>query len=49
MSELRGVNVRQQIEDADNWVEGKLKNLLRDGWEGLMLENGGNFKSSTLN
>lgn len=47
MMELKGINVRQQIKDADNWLENK--NIFKYGYEGLMMENSGNFKSATLN
>lgn len=47
MMELKGINVRQQIKDADNWLENK--KIWKYGWEGLKLENAGNFKSPILN
>ncbi len=47
MMELKGINVRQQIKDADNWLENA--NVFKYGWEGLQLENPGNFKSPILN
>ena len=47
MMELKGINVRQQIKDADNWLENK--KVWKYGWEGLKLENAGNFKSDILN
>lgn len=47
MLELKGINVRQQIKDASNWLENT--NVVKYGWEGLQLENAGNFKSPTLN
>jgi hypothetical protein len=47
MSDLKNLDVRQQIKDADKWLENV--NVLRDGMEGLYTENPGNFKSQTLN
>lgn len=47
MADLKNLDVRQQIKDADKWLENI--NILRDGMEGLMIENPGNFKSQTLN
>ena len=47
MSDLKNLDVRQQIKDADKWLENP--NVLRDGMEGLYTENPGNFKSQTLN
>ena len=48
--ELKGVDTRQQIKDADNWIQsGNFAKILSEGWEGLMLENPGNFKSPALN
>lgn len=47
MMELKGIDIRQQIKDADNWLENK--KIWQYGWEGLMLENAGNFKSPILN
>ena len=47
MADLKNLDVRQQIKDADKWLE--KPNILRDGMEGLYTENPGNFKSQTLN
>ena len=47
MMELKGINVRQQIKDADNWLENL--QIWKYGWQGLQLENPGNFKSPALN
>ena len=47
MADLKNQDVRQQIKDADRWLENV--NVLRDGMEGLYTENPGNFKSQTLN
>ena len=47
MADLKNQDVRQQIKDADRWLE--KPNILRDGMEGLYTENPGNFKSQTLN
>ena len=47
MMELKGINTRQQIKDANNWLENV--KVWKYGWEGLQLENPGNFKSATLN
>ena len=47
MADLKNMDVRQQIKDADKWLE--KVNVLRDGMEGLYTENPGNFKSQTLN
>ena len=47
MADLKNHDVRQQIKDADKWLENI--NVLRDGMEGLYTENPGNFKSQTLN
>jgi hypothetical protein len=47
MMELKGINVRQQIKDAENWLENM--KVWKYGWEGLKLENSGNFKSPILN
>ena len=47
MMELKGINVRQQIKDADKYLENM--NVFKYGWEGLLLENNGNFKSPILN
>lgn len=50
IAELKGVNSRQQVKDADNWLQnGNFAKILSEGWEGLMLENPGNFKSPMLN
>jgi hypothetical protein len=43
MADLKNHDVRQQIKDADKWLENI--NVLRDGMEGLYTENPGNFKS----
>ena len=47
MADLKNLDVRQQIKDANKWLESV--NILRDGMEGLYTENPGNFKSQTLN
>jgi hypothetical protein len=47
MADLKNQDVRQQIKDADKWLESL--NVVRDGMEGLYTENPGNFKSQTLN
>lgn len=47
MADLKNLDVRQQIKDSDKWLENR--NILRDGMEGLYIENPGNFKSQTLN
>ena len=47
MADIKNHDVRQQIKDADKWLENV--NILRDGMEGLYTENPGNFKSQTLN
>lgn len=47
MLDLKNLDVRQQIKDADKWLENP--NVLKDGMEGLYTENPGNFKSQTLN
>lgn len=47
MADLKNLDVRQQIKDADKWLENV--NIARDGMEGLYTENPGNFKSQTLN
>lgn len=47
MNDLKNIDVRQQIKDADKWLE--TTHILRDGMEGLYIENPGNFKSQTLN
>ena len=47
MADLKNLDVRQQIKDADKWLENV--NIVRDGMEGLYTENPGNFKSQTLN
>lgn len=47
MADLKNQDVRQQIKDADRWLENV--NVFRDGMEGLYTENPGNFKSQTLN
>lgn len=47
MADLKNLDVRQQIKDADKWLENV--NIFRDGMEGLYTENPGNFKSQTLN
>ena len=47
MSDLKNLDVRQQIKDSDKWLESL--NVFRDGMEGLYTENPGNFKSQTLN
>ena len=47
MADLKNLDVRQQIKDADKWLENI--NIVRDGMEGLYTENPGNFKSQTLN
>ena len=47
MADLKNLDVRQQIKDADKWLESV--NIARDGMEGLYTENPGNFKSQTLN
>lgn len=50
IAELKGVDARQQVKDADNWLQnGNFAKILSEGWEGLMLENPGNFKSPMLN
>lgn len=46
--ELKNVNVRQQVKDADNWLE-SFKGIFTQGAEGLNLENPGNFRSDALN
>ena len=47
MADIKNHDVRQQIKDADKWLENV--NIIRDGMEGLYTENPGNFKSQTLN
>lgn len=47
MMELKGINIKQQIKDADNWLENM--QVWKYGWEGVMMENNGNFKSPILN
>lgn len=47
MADIKNQDVRQQIKDADKWLESV--NVVRDGMEGLYTENPGNFKSQTLN
>ena len=47
MADLKNLDVRQQIKDADRWLENA--NVLKHGMEGLYTENPGNFKSQTLN
>lgn len=47
MSDLKNLDVRQQIKDSGKWLESL--NVFRDGMEGLYTENPGNFKSQTLN
>lgn len=47
MADIKNQDVRQQIKDADKWLQNV--NILRDGMEGLYTENPGNFKSQTLN
>jgi hypothetical protein len=50
IAELRGVDSRQQVKDGDNWIQnGNITKILSEGWEGLNLENPGNFKSPMLN
>ena len=50
IAELRGVDSRQQVKDGDNWIQnGNIAKILSEGWEGLNLENPGNFKSPMLN
>lgn len=47
MSDLKNLDVRQQIKDSHKWLENP--NILKEGMEGLYTENPGNFKSQTLN
>lgn len=47
MSDLKNLDVRQQIQDSAKWLENS--NVLTQGMEGLYTENPGNFKSQTLN
>ena len=47
MADLKNMDVRQQIEDADKWLEHA--KIWKEGMEGLYTENPGNFKSQTLN
>lgn len=47
MADLKNLDVRQQGEDADKWLQ--KMNIIRDGMEGLYTENPGNFRSQTLN
>jgi hypothetical protein len=47
MADLKNLDIRQQIKDADRWLE--KANVLKHGMEGLYTENPGNFKSQTLN
>lgn len=47
MADLKNLDVRQQIEDSDKWLQNI--NVFKNGMEGLYTENPGNFKSQTLN
>ena len=47
MADLKNLDVRQQIEDSDKWLQNV--NVFKNGMEGLYTENPGNFKSQTLN
>ena len=47
MSDLKNMDVRQQIKDSHKWLENA--KVWKEGMEGLYTENPGNFKSQTLN
>ena len=48
LSELRGINFRQQTEDHDQWFSSVAK-ALSQGLSGNMIDNPGNLESDTLN
>ncbi len=47
-NDINGVIMRQQTKDSDKWLQ-TVRRILREGAEGLNLENPGNFSSQLLN
>ena len=47
ITQLKGINLRQQLKDHSEWLEKAM--ILRHGWSGTYLDNPGNLDSQTLN
>lgn len=49
IGELNGIDYRQQLRDHAKYLEGNIKDVVKNGWSGTSIDNPGTLQSQSLN